>query len=88
MSCFNETERAVAALKYPVTSNSSDTALGEIWASTGILADTCNERLADIGSFVGTAFTARDLMSVVDALGEDGLLRYYGKNQVCALWMQ
>jgi pimeloyl-ACP methyl ester carboxylesterase len=30
------------------------------------------------GEFVGTAFVARDVMSVADATGEDGLLRYWG----------
>lgn len=27
---------------------------------------------------MSTAFIARDMMQIVDALGEDGLLRYYG----------
>lgn len=26
-----------------------------------------------------TAFTARDMLQIVDALGEDGLLRYWGE---------
>ena len=29
-------------------------------------------------SYLGTGFVARDLISVVDALGEDGMLRYWG----------
>jgi pimeloyl-ACP methyl ester carboxylesterase len=28
---------------------------------------------------MSTAFIARDMMQIVDALGEDGLLRYYGQ---------
>lgn len=36
------------------------------------------------GEFVGTAFVARDFMAVVDALGEDGLLRYWGESLVLA----
>lgn len=31
------------------------------------------------GELIGTAFTARDMMRVLDALGEDGLLRYWGE---------
>jgi hypothetical protein len=86
MTCYNETERAQAALKYPKGSNSSDTALGAIWASSGIFADLCYERKKDIGQFVGTAFGARDLMSVVDALDEDGMLRYWGKKHTWVLF--
>ncbi|KAH8807550.1 TAP-like protein-domain-containing protein [Xylogone sp. PMI_703] len=78
MSCLNDTERTEFNDKYPLFSNASDTAPGEIWASNGILADICYERKKDIGSFVSTAFVARDLISVVDALGEDGMLRYWG----------
>ncbi|KAM7195852.1 TAP-like domain containing protein [Rhypophila sp. PSN 637] len=31
-----------------------------------------------IGEYVGTTFVARDMTQIVDALGEDGLLRYWG----------
>jgi hypothetical protein len=31
-----------------------------------------------IGSLLGTAFVARDLIQVVDGLEEDGMLRYWG----------
>lgn len=27
---------------------------------------------------MGTAFVVRDMMRIVDALGEDGMLRYWG----------
>ena len=37
----------------------------------------------EYGSYVGTAATARDHMSVVDALGQDGLLHYYGTYTAC-----
>ncbi|KAF2671605.1 hypothetical protein BT63DRAFT_397980 [Microthyrium microscopicum] len=78
MSCYNDTERAQASLEYPAFSNASDTAVGTMWTSDQVLANLCHERLKDIGSYVGTAFVARDLMSVVDALDEDGMLRYWG----------
>ncbi|CAH0033242.1 unnamed protein product, partial [Clonostachys rhizophaga] len=58
--------------------NSSDTAAAQIWAHTGALANTCLQRQSEIGEFINTAFVARDLMSVVDALGEDGMLRFWG----------
>lgn len=32
----------------------------------------------EIGSLIGTPFVARDMLEIVDALDEDGMLRYYG----------
>lgn len=65
--------RAVAA------SNASDTALGRAWAIDGTFANACAEEMAETGALVGTAFTARDMMQIVDALGEDGMLRFFGR---------
>lgn len=31
------------------------------------------------GELVGTAYVARDLLMLINALGEDGLLRYWGE---------
>jgi hypothetical protein len=62
---------------YAFNVNASDTALGESWVSSGNTASACAARL-DYLPYVGTAATARDFMSVVDALGEDGILHYYG----------
>jgi hypothetical protein len=59
--------------------NASDTALGEIWFASGNLASACAQRL-EYAPYVGSAATARDHMSVVDALGQDGLLHFYGKS--------
>lgn len=64
---------------YPFTPpDGSDAAMGELWANTGAWGNIC-EANDDIGEYVGTAFVARDLMQVVDALDEDGKLRYWGK---------
>lgn len=41
-------------------------------------ADACYATQNRTGSFVSTGSTARDFMSVVDALNEDGMLRYWG----------
>ncbi|KAJ4304742.1 hypothetical protein N0V90_000269 [Kalmusia sp. IMI 367209] len=35
---------------------------------------------ADIGRFLGTTFVARDMIRIVDALDEDGLLRFWGRS--------
>ena len=64
-----------------VLSNSSDVSLGTLWARGTIVSQECfdNANLGEGGSLISTAFVARDLMSVVDALGEDGMLRYWGE---------
>ena len=57
----------------------SEVAPGMLWGQATILAEACGERLKETGDLVGMAFTARDMMQIVDALGEDGKLRYWGK---------
>lgn len=61
------------------TSNSSDVAAASLFARAKIDANLCYQNAQVNGSLVSTAFTARDLISVVDALDEDGMLRYWGK---------
>lgn len=84
--CFETPdERELAGWKYRLEyllSDSSDVALGDTWASTGAFTSICAEAGKDIGELVGTAFVARDLMQVVDALDEDGLLRFWG--EICS----
>lgn len=82
LSCYKtETERREASLRNPnVNGNASDTTVGRLWATGNILADDCYANGKDVGDLIGFAFTARDYMRVVDALEEDGLLRYYGSN--------
>lgn len=61
-----------------VAGESSDVALGSNWASSQVLANACYATQNGTGGLIGTAFVARDMMRIVDALGEDGLLRYWG----------
>ncbi|OJD30778.1 tap domain-containing protein [Diplodia corticola] len=81
-SCFgDDTEKLLWQLTNRlIAGNASDTALGDLWAISKSYADTCqnNTNATGIGGVIGTAYTARDLISVVDALGEDGLLRFWG----------
>jgi hypothetical protein len=62
-----------------VSGNSSDVALGRLWARGAINSNLCFQKSNATGSLIGTAFLARDLISVVDALDEDGMLRYWGE---------
>jgi hypothetical protein len=52
---------------------------GRYWAESQVLAEVCAKALNETGTLIGTAFTARDTMRVVDALNEDGLLRFWGE---------
>ncbi|CAG8954495.1 hypothetical protein HYFRA_00004408 [Hymenoscyphus fraxineus] len=77
-SCVSSELEAVSLFSDLTLGNSSDTALGRLWAKGEIFSNTCLQKANETGSLIGTAFVARDLISVVDALGEDGLLRYWG----------
>lgn len=75
-SCWPDTE-GYATLGQKLA-NSSDAAFGTLWAEGSAIAEQCYTQLNQTGDFVGMAFTARDMMQIVDALCEDGLLRYWG----------
>ncbi|RYP37233.1 hypothetical protein DL767_003052 [Monosporascus sp. MG133] len=76
--CFENDAEMFAASHELQGSNTSDVMLGRHWARGGIDAHMCFERAAETGSLISTAFVARDLMRVAEALEEDGLLRYWG----------
>ncbi|KAF4466572.1 Tripeptidyl aminopeptidase [Fusarium albosuccineum] len=50
----------------------------EEWETNKARADLCYESQREYGSYIGSAATARDMLSIVDALNEDGKLRYWG----------
>ncbi|KAI1099023.1 TAP-like protein-domain-containing protein [Jackrogersella minutella] len=77
-SCWpNDTTGYFSALGNTLA-GAADTAQGKLWAEGTIIADQCYNQLKGTGDKVGMAFAARDMMSIVDALGEDGKLRYWG----------
>ncbi|KAF2733355.1 alpha/beta-hydrolase, partial [Polyplosphaeria fusca] len=77
--CYTDiAEQITAGALLPPSLGGSDTALGTAWSVQKIYSQRCAESLRDVGEFVGTAATARDMFQIVDALGEDGLLRYWG----------
>ncbi len=79
-SCYgSDSDRTTAIEISPQTSNSSDTSLGLAWASAMTLAELCAQTLPEIGQVISTAFVARDMIQIVDALPGDGMLRYYGQ---------
>ena len=62
-----------------VRGNASEVQIGRQWARGAIDARLCKARAAKTGSLLSTAFVARDLMRVAEALEDDGLLRYWGE---------
>ena len=66
-------------MRVSIATNASDTSLGEIWAEVKNIADACVHTQNKTGALIGTAFTAQDIMNVVDALEEDRKLRWWGK---------
>lgn len=58
-------------------STSSKDALEELWNATGIAAEACYERNKPTGDLIGSAFVARDLLRVSEALGQKEL-NYWG----------
>lgn len=81
-SCYESDEERTAArtaLSLTGSGNASNAAVGRTWALSSTFVDLCHDRAKEEGGLINTAFAARDLMQIVDALGEDGMLRYWGK---------
>lgn len=88
---FSCTDNAAAKNEMLLTSlipTDSRENMGRVWARGRVNGNICAEDPNGVGEFVGTAFTARDFMSVVDSLGEDGMLRYWGKLILSVFWLR
>ncbi|PGH19695.1 hypothetical protein AJ80_03850 [Polytolypa hystricis UAMH7299] len=77
-TCYDNDLEVLAMMDEQILANASDTTMGRLWARASVDAQACFSKANETGSLIGTAFGARDLMSVVDALDEDGMLRYWG----------
>lgn len=73
------------ATEVPASANLTEYFLNSGWTFAGAVADQCLAVAGDVGRFISTASVARDMIQIVDALGEDGLLRYYGWSYGTAL---
>lgn len=79
-TCYdNEFELHIFADARTAPNADDEAALGRLWTQGTIYADTCAQKHNETGTLIGTAFTARDVMSIAESIGEDGLLRYWGK---------
>ena len=56
---------------------SSDASLGRLWTSGKILADACASVAKDEGERMSSAFVARDIMQLSEALGDEDV-NYFG----------
>ncbi|KAL4936843.1 hypothetical protein BDV06DRAFT_216351 [Aspergillus oleicola] len=78
LKCFNDPIQEYKAFFSQTPAKSADTRAAELWTRGTVDSEACAAVGAKNGSVQTTAFVARDLISAVDALEEDGLLRYWG----------
>ena len=57
-------------------------ALGKLWASSNLSGKACAQAQNKTGDLIGTAFTARDVVSIAEALGQGDKIRYWGKPSI------
>lgn len=78
-SCYNTSlESTTATSSIPIPWDQSDTSLGTAWATLQMLAEQCLITTSETAELLGTAFVARDIVNVYDALGEGNKIHYYG----------
>jgi pimeloyl-ACP methyl ester carboxylesterase len=65
--------------------NTTESFLEYGWELAGQTAEACAAQNNGTGTLLGTAFVARDVMQMADALSDDGLLNYYGWSYGTAL---
>ncbi len=53
-------------------------AIGHLWAAAGNFGQACAQAQNETGSLIGTAFAARDVVSIATALGEKDKVRFWG----------
>ncbi|KAM7218622.1 TAP-like domain containing protein [Rhypophila decipiens] len=88
-SCFDSTDerdrfyqRTQSFTKITTSWDEFEVNIAWIWAYQQTFSNQCLRRNEDsqleVGEVIGTTFVARDMIQIVDALGEDGLLRFLG----------
>ncbi len=53
-------------------------AIGHLWAAAANIGQACAQAQNKTGSLIGTAFAARDVVSIATALGEKDKVRFWG----------
>ncbi|TQW00294.1 Peptidase S33, tripeptidyl-peptidase [Cordyceps javanica] len=79
-TCFNSSfqqQRLMDNLS-PAPQPEDREVIGHLWAAAGNFGQLCSRAQKKTGSLIGTAFTARDVVSVATALGEKDKIRFWG----------
>lgn len=79
--CTNDPFTIGQILNEARSSLESDTAARRLWERSRVDVNIChqNGNGNETAEFIGTAFVARDIVSVAEALEEDGMVRYWGE---------
>lgn len=70
-------EEAVFYSREMLTVNSSDNALGLLYERAQLLGQLVESRSGDIAQYLTTSMVARDMVLLVNALGDEGI-QYWG----------
>ncbi|KAJ3486264.1 hypothetical protein NLG97_g6651 [Lecanicillium saksenae] len=79
-TCFTsdfQQERIVESLSAAPQPDDRE-AIGRVWTAAGLYGQACAVAQNETGSFIGTAFAARDVVSIATALGEKDKVRFWG----------
>ncbi|KAJ4322004.1 hypothetical protein N0V84_005052 [Fusarium piperis] len=76
--CSNPTVPGAAPPRRGRNNHHLNNTWSQEWAEGAKLADDCHLHYPEYGTMLGMSFQARDLIQLVDALQEDGMLRYWG----------
>lgn len=80
ITCFdNKFDLQTYADSQVIPDRDDEATLRKLWLRGALDATTCAEKHKQNGTLVGTAFTARDVMSISEAVNDDGMLRYWGE---------
>ncbi len=74
--CFLTNQDMTEFIQAQTWYDQNSTTLERMWDRAKVDVEKCYEAHNKTQPFIGTASVARDLMSVVDALEEDGMLAY------------
>lgn len=79
-TCYDRVFWAQKFWEDPIAPNDPDEIpLGKLWSRGSVVSKFCAEKEIATGRLIGTPFVARDIVRVAEALGEDGLVRYWGR---------
>ena len=81
-NCYEDNEERLSDVELagmPQDANSSATAIEDAWTTSTGLVDKCRSQSKNIGSLIGTASVAHDILRINDALNQGLLINFYGE---------